>query len=223
MLTVAAFGSLDHGRRRRSRRPHYPRPVLAYLAVGAVVAAMTLTPLPLPPTWLLLVYAQVEFDLAAVPLVLAGALGATLGRTGLAALARHFGDRLLRPATRANVDYLAGRLGGTRSRLGMAALLAASPPPSGALFTAAGILRVSLPLVAVSSFVGRASTYGLGVALGGVAAAQAADRLRESVGPLSAAVGVAAVAAVLWLLVRLDWRALLERRRLSLRRPGGGA
>lgn len=194
--------------------------MLAYLAVGAVVAAMTLTPLPLPPTWLLLVYAQVEFGLAPVPLVLAGALGATAGRTGLAALARHFGDRLLRPGTRANVDYLAGRLRGTRSRLGLGALLAASPPPSGALFTAAGILRVSLPLVAVSSFIGRSVTYGLGVGLGGVAAAQAADRLRESVGPLSAAAGVAAVAVVLWLLVRLDWRTLLERRRVSLRRPG---
>lgn len=194
--------------------------MLAYLAVAAVVAAMTLTPFPLPPAWLLLVYVQVEFGLAPVPLVIAGALGAAAGRTALAALARTLGDRLLRPRTRANVDYLSDRLRGTRSRRGLAALLIASPPPSGALFTAAGLLRVSLPLIAACSFAGRLATYSIGVAFGGVAATQAADRLREAVGPVSASIGVAVVALVVWLLLRLDWRTLIERRRISLRGPG---
>jgi membrane protein YqaA with SNARE-associated domain len=195
--------------------------VLPYLAVAAVVAGMTLTPFPLPPAWLLLVYAQVEFGLAPVPLVVAGAAGAATGRTGLAAVARVLGERALRPRTRENVDYLAARLRGARSRAGLAAVLIASPPPSGALFTAAGMLRVSLPLIAACSFAGRLLTYGLGVAFGGVAAAEATERLRDAFGPVTASIGLAAVVLVLWLLLRLDWRTLLERRRLSLRRPGG--
>ena len=61
-------------------------------------------------------------------------------------------------------------------------------------------------------------TYGLGVAVASVAADEIADRLREAVGPWSIALGLAILAAALWVFGRIDWRRLLEERRLRLRR-----
>lgn len=182
-----------------------------------IVAGMAVTPLPLPPSWLVLAYISLEVGGDPVGLVLAGALGAAIGRTTLAATARALGPRVLRPSVQANVDYLAARLQRPRATAGVAALLAASPPPAGALYMAAGILRVNLALVAAACFAGRAVTYGIGVAVVGSAAGEIPDRLRDAVTPWSVALGVALVAAVLWLLVRIDWRALLEGRRLRLR------
>jgi len=178
---------------------------------------MTVTPVPMPPSWLILAYLAAELGASAAGMVVAGALGAGAGRAGLAAWTRALGPRLMGPGTRANVDYLAERLHGRRSTLGVAALLAISPPPAGALYTAAGVLRINLALVAGACVAGRLVTYGLGVALAGAAADQIADRVRDWAQPWLIALGLAAVAAALWLLGRIDWRALLERRRLRLR------
>ena len=188
-----------------------------------IVAGMAIVPIPLPPSWLVLAYLSLELGADPVGLVLAGALGAAIGRTALAATARAAGPRIMRPSLQANVDYLAARLHRPRATPGVAILLAASPPPTGALYTAAGILRINLALVAAASFVGRAIAYGIAVALAGSAADQIPARLRDAAAPLPIAVGLALVAAVLWLLVRIDWQALLEGRRLRLRARGAGA
>lgn len=188
-----------------------------YLLAAAILAGMTVTPVPLPPSWLVLAYLSVELDAHPAGIVVAGAAGAAAGRTLLAAWTRALGPRLMGRSTRENVDYLAARLHGRRTTAGVAAVLALSPPPAGALYTAAGVLRVSLPLVAVSCFAGRLVTYGLGVGLAGTVAGDAGDRLRAATGPWQAALGLAAVVIALWLLGRVDWRAALERRRLRLR------
>lgn len=191
---------------------------MTYLLAAAIVAAMTVTPLPLPPSWLVLSYLSLELSANPVGIVVAGALGAAAGRTVLAWSSRELGPRFMRGATRANVEYLAGRLRGRRGTWGAATLLAVSPPPAGALYIAAGLLRINLAVVAGACFAGRLVTYGAGVALASVAADEIADRLRDSAGPWSIALGIAVLALALWVFGRIDWRQLLEARRLRLRR-----
>ncbi len=187
------------------------------MAFGIVVA-MTITPLPLPPSWLVLAYISLELDANPAGVVVAGALGAGVGRVGLAAWVRALGPRLMSPSARGNVNYLAERIHGRRGRLGTAALLAVSPPPAGALYTAAGLLRVNLALIGASATAGRLVTYGLGVGLISATAGELADRLREWVAPWTLALGLAGLAVALWLLGRIDWRTAVERRRLRFRR-----
>ena len=189
-----------------------------YLLAFGIVVAMTITPLPLPPSWLVLAYISLELDANPAGVVVAGAMGAGVGRVGLAAWTRALGPRLMRPAARAHVDYLAERLRGRRGRLGTAALLAVSPPPAGALYTAAGLLRVNLALVGAAAVAGRLVTYGLGVGLVTATADQLADRLRDWIVPWTLALGLAGLAVVLWLLGRIDWRTAVEGRRLRFRR-----
>lgn len=195
---------------------------MAYLIAAGVVLGLTITPIPGPPSWIVVTYLSLELDAHAAGIVLAAAAGATAGRTALVAWTRALGPHLMGQGGRANVDYLAARLRGRRTTAGAWAVLAVSPPPSGALYAAAGVLRIGLVVVATACFTGRLATYGLGVALAGPTADELADRLRGAVGPWSVALGLAAVAAPLWALVRIDWRQLLEARRLRLRRSGRG-
>ena len=194
---------------------------MAYLIAAGIVFMLTVTPLPAPPSWLVLAYLALEMDAHAAGIVVAGAAGASAGRTALAAWTRALGPHLLGRSGRENVAYLAGRLQGRGTMAGVAGVLALSPPPAGALYTAAGILRINLLLVAGACLAGRLVTYGLGVGLAGSAAGAISDRIRETAGPLSIGLGLGAVALALWLIVTIDWRTLLESRRLRLR-PGRG-
>lgn len=198
---------------------------MEYLIAAGILAAMTVTPVPLPPSWLVLAYLSVALDARVAGVVLAGAAGAAAGRTALAAWTRALGPRLMSRSTRENVDYLAGRLHGRRTTVGVGALLALSPPPAGALYTAAGVLRIPLPLIAGSCLAGRLVTYGLAAAFAGTASGDAGDRLRAATRPWQLALGSVALVAALWLLGRMDWRAALSpggrlhRLRLRQQRP----
>jgi membrane protein DedA with SNARE-associated domain len=197
-----------------------------YLLTVALLVALNVTPLPGPPSWLVVAYLSVQLDVNPVGIVVAAAIGAALGRKILAAWTRALGPRLMSAGARDNVDYLGERLRGRRSTLGVAGVLAVSPPPSGALYTAAGILRIPLALVFGSCLAGRLVTFGIAVAVAGTAADELADRLREYAGPVPIAIGLVALVAVLWLLARMDWRATIARRRPRLRAaraasPGG--
>ncbi len=190
---------------------------MEYLLAVALLAAMNATPLPMPPSWLVAAYLSVQLDVDPVGIVVATAVGAALGRTILAAWTRVLGPRLMSAGARENIAYLGEQLHGRRSTWGVASLLAVSPPPSGALYTAAGILRVNLALVFGACLAGRLVTFGFGVAVAGTAADELADRLRDWVGPVPIALGLVALFAVLWLLGRIEWRATIERRRPRLR------
>lgn len=192
---------------------------MEYLLAAAIVAAITATPLPMPPSWLLLAYLAAELDASPAGMVLAGATGAAAGRVTLVTWTRALGPRLLGRAGRENLDVLAAALHGRRTTLGVAAVLAVSPPPAGALYTAAGLLRIDRLLVAGACFAGRLVTYAVGVAVVGGAADEIADRLRATVGPWSVLAGIAVVAGALWALARIDWRATLAARRPRLRHP----
>ncbi len=70
---------------------------LAQLGVAlAVIFAVNLLPAFGPPTWAVLVFFSLDFDLPAVPLVLGGALAAAAGRLVLANGARRL-RRVSRP------------------------------------------------------------------------------------------------------------------------------
>jgi membrane protein YqaA with SNARE-associated domain len=133
---------------------------LAQLALAlAVVFAVNLLPAFGPPTWAVLVFFSLDFDLPAVPLVLGGALAAAAGRFVLAS-----GSRRLRPrlsaARRQRLDHTQAALSANRARTAAGlGLFAVSPLPSGQLFVAAGLMTVPLPPLTAAFFAGRLVSY----------------------------------------------------------------
>ncbi len=191
---------------------------MSYLILSLIAMGFALIPLPLFPSWVVVAYMVVQFDLRFMPAILVGALGTTAGRVILVAVSRVAGHRMLGSWSRGNLEYLHGRLEGAAGNLGIAVLLGASPPPAGVLFVLAGLMRIRLWLVAASVFVGRCIGYIISVGGTSLAATHLAEKLRGVVGPWSVVLAVVIIAGVLVLVLRIDYRVLLEERRLRLHR-----
>lgn len=138
------------------------------LAIG-VVFAVNLLPAFGPPTWAVLVFFALDFDLPAVPLVLGGALAAAAGRFVLANGARRLRPRLS-AARRASVARIERALRGDRRRtLAGLGLFALSPVPSGQLFAGAGLMTVPLAPLTAAFFAGRLVSYSIYVSVASIA------------------------------------------------------
>ncbi len=134
---------------------------MRYLVLVGVVVGVNLLPAFGPPTWAVLVYARLRWHLNPVALIGLGAISATFGRYVLASAVRHlrgvFPDR-----SRDNLASLADRI--TRRRgvvVGFVTLFVISPLPSAQLFSAAGLLDLSLLPLCAGFLAGRLVTYSL--------------------------------------------------------------
>lgn len=175
---------------------------LAQLAlVLGVVFAINLLPAFGPPTWAVLVFFSLDFDLPAVPLVLGGALAAASGRFVLAN-----GARRLRPRfsaeRRERLDRAEAVLSADRRRTAAGlGLFALSPVPSGQLFVAAGLMTVPLLPLTAAFFAGRLVSYSIYLSAASIAANSLGDIVTDALtSPLGIGLQLAMLAALAVLL-----------------------
>lgn len=167
----------------------------------AVVFAVNLLPAFGPPTWAVLVFFSLDFDLPAVPLVLGGALAAASGRYVLATGARKLRPRLA-AARLQRLDRAQAALSADRRRTAAGlGLFALSPVPSGQLFVAAGLMTVPLPPLTLAFFAGRLVSYSIYVGVASIAERNLGDVLLDALtSPLGMALQVAMLIALAVLL-----------------------
>lgn len=167
----------------------------------AVVFLVNLLPAFGPPTWAVLVFFSLDFDLPAVPLVLGGALVAAGGRFLLASVTRRLRPRLS-AARLQRVDSAQAALSANRRRTAAGlGLFALSPVPSGQLFVGAGLMTVPLLPLTAAFFAGRLVSYSIYVSVATVAEKSLGDlALNALTSPLGLVLQVLML-AVLGLLV----------------------
>lgn len=188
-----------------------------YLLVALVVFAVNLLPAFGPPTSAVLVAFTLNFDLAPVPLVIAGALAAASGRFLLASGARRLRPRMsaeriesLAAAQRALTD----RRGKSLAGLGLFAL---SPVPSAQLFVAAGVMTVPLVPLTLAFFAGRIVSYSVYVAGASAIKESSGEVVTDAlVSPLGIALQVLMLGALVALL-KVDWVRVLGGREARLK------
>lgn len=134
--------------------------MLDYVIVSLVVFAANAIPAFAPPTWSLLVFFELNFDLRAPLLVVLGVVSATLGRWLLATYMRH-STRWMPARYVDNMTSAGAALMRTRGRTWATfALFFASPLSSAQLFVAAGIMKtVRLRPLLIAFVLGRVITY----------------------------------------------------------------
>ena len=188
---------------------------------AAVVLAINLLPAFGPPTWVALAFLRINLHVAAVPLVLVGALSSATGRLLLAKGSRRLRGRFS-PERLAGLDALRRRL--TDRRGATVAVLGAfliSPLPSAQLFVAAGVSDIALVPITAAFFCGRLVTYSIYVAGTVVAVARFGDVLTRGVySPLGVALQLLMLAGLV-VLLRVDWAARLGVAPLAPRPPAG--
>lgn len=197
---------------------------MATLAIlFVVVLLINLMPAFAPPTWMAMSW--VGFNLPegnpfAFAVVAAGA--ATLGRLILATFARTLvRGRLMRESDRQNIDVVRAWLA-THKTLTVSAFFfySLSPFPSNYLFIAYGLSGLPLRVIGAAFFVGRAASYAIWAHVGRFAFAHMDQEGRFEGRYLSGYfVGTQIILlGLVYLLMKLDWRMLVEQRKLAWRR-----
>ena len=186
---------------------------LAWLVVAYIVVFLiNLVPAFMPPTWSILAFFLIRYDLPLLPLALGGALAASAGRLGLALASRHWGRRLLSPQYRENLVHLGTWLEQRAAWATPVAVLLYSfgPIPSNNLFMAAGLTGMRLAPIVAAFFVGRVISYTFFAS----SARAVVDRIEDTFvghwGSLAALALELAALAVLVIFTRLDWPRLLH-------------
>ncbi|RZF31251.1 hypothetical protein EVC45_01985 [Paraburkholderia sp. UYCP14C] len=197
---------------------------MATLAIlFAVVLLINLTPAFAPPTWMAMLW--VGFNVPeGNPFVFAliAASAATLGRLILATFARTLvRGRLMREADRENIDVVRIWLEKHKTMTASAFFLySLSPFPSNYLFIAYGLSGLPLRVIGVAFFIGRTVSYAVWAHLGRFVSAHIDPEVQFEGSYLSGyfVVSQLALLGLVYILMKLDWRILVEQRKLTLRR-----
>ncbi len=192
-------------------------PALALLFV--LIFGLNVIPAFAPPTWMALASVGFRFP-GTSPLLLAlvGAAAATSGRLVLARLSHWLvRGKLLSGAHLQNVNVIRDRLEKRRVlTFGAVLLFAFGPLPSNFLFIAYGLTGLPMLRVALPFLIGRTVSYAF-FAMSGEAVGR-----RFSLGPLQSTYYAIAyflasqvlIMGALYVFTRVDWKALLDRRKL---------
>ncbi|HJS97708.1 MAG TPA: hypothetical protein VJ756_01365 [Terriglobales bacterium] len=185
--------------------------------VFLVVLAVNLVPVFAPPTWLVLSFFSYKFpdnDIAMLALV--GATAATIGRVVLAKSARGLvRGKLFGEETRQNLDVIKEKLHGKQTlTAGVCLFYAFSPLPSNYLFIAYGLTTLELRVLALPFFLGRLIGYNFWAHLGSAAAHKLAIEAPQSYMSVYFVLVQIACLALIYVFMRIDWRRLLQERKL---------
>jgi hypothetical protein len=184
------------------------------------VLAINLVPAFAPPTWMVLSFIIINFQVPHILLlVLAGALGAALGRLVLAKLSYLIiRQHLLSEKTKINIDSLRNHLEGNKKlTYGIFLFYALSPLPSNQLFIAYGLTSLKVRYVAWPFFLGRLCSYTLWALMASEVAKRLASESLKSISYFSYyfVVSQALIFLVIYLFMKLDWKKLLEEKKLQ--------
>jgi membrane protein YqaA with SNARE-associated domain len=168
-------------------------------------------PLFMPPTWLLLSFFRIHYDLPVWLLAPGGAVCSTAGRCLLALGSRHLGTRFLPEKERKNVTDLGEFIRHKKLSFFGVLFYAFGPIPSSHLFIAAGLAKLNLKVVAAAFFLGRLVSYTVLVAGAGAVGDQLIPLFKKQFGGWVPYATAAFAVIFIVVLVKVDWRKALGR------------
>lgn len=186
---------------------------MEYLALIFAILIANAVPAFAPPTWSILIFFLISYDLNPVALVLLGVFSATAGRAFLAWYFRKF-SHLVPVRFSKNMEYIGKYLQkDPGKKYSIMAIFLISPLSSAQLFEAAGLMKtIALKPLLAAFAVGRTisySTYVSGAAL--VAASSFGEIVIEQLkSPWAITTQIAMIIGVV-LLGNVDWQKRLTR------------
>ena len=189
---------------------------MLYLAAFIAALAVDTIPVFAPPAWTILAFIIIKWKPNPWGIIAAGAGGSVIGRYILTLYMPHISAKIFRRSENDNISFLGKKLKKKFWRANLFVLAyAISPLSTTALFTAAGMAKVSpgniLPGFLIGKFIGDAIV----VFTGKATAEKATDLLHGKISlhtALAAGAGLLLISGVLF----IDWRQLLEHRKFRL-------
>lgn len=192
--------------------------MLPYLLVFFAALAVDTIPIFAPPAWILLVVLLVKFKLNPWLTVGIGVTGSTIGRYILTRYIPKVSSRFVNRQEDANLRYIGHKIGKAKwSSSVFVFLYTVTPLSTTALFTAVAMAGIKRPFhVFIPFFLGRLITDGVLVFSGKYASANLTDLLHGQANWKTLAT-LAAGLIVISVFLFIDWRQLLEHRKLRVR------
>ena len=188
-----------------------------YFLVFFAALAVDTIPIFAPPAWIILVVLLVKFKLNPWLTVGIGVLGSTIGRYILTRYIPRISSSIVNRREDANLRYIGSKLGQAKwSSAVFVFLYTLTPLSTTALFTAVAMARVRPWHVLPPFFVGRLITDGVLVFSGKYASANLSDLLHGEAN-WKTALTLAAGLIVIALFLFVDWRQLLQHKKLRFR------
>ena len=186
-----------------------------YFTVFAASLAVDLIPFLGPPAWMAMVFFLTKYDLNPWLVLAAGVPGSVLGRYVLSVFMPKISDRVMKKHKSEELKFVGSKLNGKLwHSWAFVFVYSLLPMSTTALFTAAGIARVSPLLIIPPFFLGKGISDAV-ILFSSHAIAMNLKTVEHSLlSPKSIALsllGLAVLAAFLF----LDWRTLLQKRKLA--------
>lgn len=215
--------TIDLGCLRRSIKNHrvtdqrFGFDMWPYLLAFFSALAVDTIPIFAPPAWILLVILLVKFHLNPWATVLIGVTGSTIGRYVLTRYIPKVSSSIVNRREDANLRYIGSKLG--RAKWSSALFVffyTLTPLSTTALFTAVAIARIRPWQILPPFFLGRLINDGLLVFSGKYASTNVSELLHGQASWKTFST-LAAGLLVIGAFVFVDWRSLLEHRKLRFR------
>jgi membrane protein YqaA with SNARE-associated domain len=188
-----------------------------YLLVFFAALAVDTIPIFAPPAWILLVILLVKFQLNPWLTIVIGVIGSTIGRYILTRYIPKVSSSIVNRREDANLRYLGRKLGAAKWSSGLFVFFyTLTPLSTTALFTAVAMARISPWHILAPFFLGRLINDGLLVFSGKYASANLSDLLHGEANWKTVIVLIAGL-VVIAAFVFVDWRQLLEQKKLRFR------
>ena len=188
-----------------------------YFLVFISAFAVDVVPFPLPPAFTLLVFLQVLFKLNIWAVIFIGVGGSILGRYILTLYIPKVAGTIFKPAKNEDVQYLGKRLKekGWKSQVAIF-VYSLLPLPTTPLFIAGGMAKMKPYYIIPAFFVGKLISDTVAVLIGKYAAENTQSLFHGMVNWKSIT-GLVAGLILLFALIFIDWRELLQHKNFKLR------
>src|SRR6185369_11832420 len=187
-----------------------------YAVVFFSSLAVDLIPVIGPPAWTVMVLLQVKFDLNVWGVLLAGVPGSALGRYLMSCYISKASGKFLKQRKNDDLDFLGKKLGGKLWQSWLFVFIyTLMPLPTTPLFTAAGVAKVNPISIVPPFFCGKFISDAVMLLTGRYAVNNMSDLVRGTFswkGITGALIGLLLIGALLF----IDWRVLLQKKRLRL-------
>ena len=188
-----------------------------YLLVFIGSLLVDVTPFPLPPAFTLMIFLQIVYKLNIWVVIGVGVFGSILGRYILTLYIPKISSKLLTLDKNEDVQYLGKLLkhNGWKGQL-FIVIYCLMPLPSTPLFIAGGIAKMKPYYIIPGFIVGKFISDTIAVLLGKYAA-ENVDGILSGMISWKSITGLAAGLFLVMCVLFIDWRTLLQKKKLALR------
>lgn len=177
---------------------------------------MDITPLPLPPAFTIMILLQIMFDLPVWPVIIIGVIGSIVGRYILTLYIPMLSSHIFKKSKNEDIEFLGNKLKtkGWKSQL-FILFYTLMPLPSTPLFVAGGIAKMKPVYIIPAFFIGKFTSDSIAVFTGKFAT-QNVQSLLNGILSWRSVTGLLVGLTFLFLLIFIDWRSLIQEKKLKL-------